>query len=284
MPHVGGIPTRARFVEPGVLGAVCDESCPISWQDNDLDPTGLFSFFYQPANVPYGALLSDPAFAGTAIPGGTDVLISDPANTLSWDTSSVPAGTYFVYAFTRDPPLAGVYGMSLAPVTVQHPGDPLWPAVVVDEPDGVGDRATESFAIRWRASGEGTLTATVTAVPEEGEPVVVGVDQTGCLTWDLTGVPLASYHSVFVTVEDDAGRTHAAWSRDRIVVLGPADGTPSSCEMPAPDAGVGPPGETPGCGCAVGPAAGGGDPVSAIVIAVVALAAARGVRRRPRRG
>src|SRR5688572_22007113 len=157
--HVGGIPTQAQFDRPIELGELADGSATITWRDNEQDPTGLFDFFYQPSNVRPAVMVGHADFAGTLFAEG--VMISDPTNTLAWDTTAIPTGTYYVYEVTRDPPLTPVFSVTPAPVTVQHAGDPRWPAVVVDEPDGIGDTQPSRFAVKWRATGEGTLTATI---------------------------------------------------------------------------------------------------------------------------
>jgi hypothetical protein len=50
--HVGGVPTQARFVDPEGVGNTANNAAIVTWMDGDLDPTGLFDFFYQPSNVP----------------------------------------------------------------------------------------------------------------------------------------------------------------------------------------------------------------------------------------
>src|SRR5688572_18313399 len=118
--HVGGIPTQARFDTPASVGMVGNQAFEVTWADGDIDPTGQFDFFYQPSNVPPLAALSHPAFMGTPIPEAQDVIILDPANSFTWNTSSIPSGSYFVYEITDDPPLLPIYGISSGPVTVRH--------------------------------------------------------------------------------------------------------------------------------------------------------------------
>jgi hypothetical protein len=240
-------------------------------------------------------------------------VILDESNLFTWDITAIPSGSYFVYEVTEDPPLLPVYGISHAPITIQHEGDPLWPAVQVLEPDGVSDIASEAYPVRWRASGGGPLVATVSW----GQPVTSTEPLTeiaadvpmldagggvyeGCLLWDLSALP-QGYYFVNVEVRDPAGLTHAAFSRNSLVIFRPSSGgidagTPPSCETPVePDAGPGAidagqpiDGPGPDCACAVGPAGSrGGAPWLSLLLVALAAAAALGRtarRRTPARG
>src|SRR6185295_15242636 len=151
-----GIPTAANFQNPNQLGVTADQSFDFTWIDNEQDMTGKFDFFYQSSNVHPLAPVGSPEFMGQMVPGAQQVAISDPANHYLWDTSTVPSGSYYLYEITADAPLPPISGISLAPVTIQHAGDPLYPAVLVNEPDGIGDIVVDSFAIKWIATGEGS--------------------------------------------------------------------------------------------------------------------------------
>lgn len=280
-PHVGGIPTRARFETPAGVGNVVDASFEVVWLDNQEDLTGLFDFFYQPTNVPPdfnfmncdGTLVC--ALDGTPIPAAQDFPISETTNRFAWDLTAVPSGSYFVYEITEDPPIPPIWSMTRGVVTVRHAGDALFPAVVVTEPDGLGDTVADAFAVQFTASGQGPLTAAIEWRAAEGdaplEPLALGVAMSegddglhrGCFVWDLFDEP-PGYYYVRVTVTDAAARTHAAWSPSSVVVYRdprPTDaGPPASCgAAPILDGGVvatdaaSEPGATTGpCDCRVG--------------------------------
>lgn len=273
LAHVGGIPTRASFTTPSVLGELADRSYSVTWLDDDSDLTGIFDFYYQSANIPPGAQIGSDAFVGVPIPTGQQVAIMEPSDALIWDTTVVPAGSYYLYAIATDPPLDPLFGASAAPVTVRHPGDPLWPALVVDEPDAIGDTQAELFAVRFRARGEGPLTATLRGrnlTPENDQPYYeIGEDIsleevspgsfTGCYLWDLRAL-VEGQHYVEVRISDQAGRVYTAYSRTMTVSLA-ADGEPPTCAAPDPEADANPlrsdartpnVGEPGGCGCVVG--------------------------------
>jgi len=159
--HVGGIPTQAAIASPGDVGQIADGTFTIRWSDNEADPTGQLNFYFQAPNVAPGTVTGDADLMGTTIAGAQMVPISDTTNLFAWDTSGVAGGSYFVYAVTVDPPFGDIYGISDGPVTIQHGGDPEWPAVKVDEPDGIADTVTDAFAVKWHAAGAGALVATV---------------------------------------------------------------------------------------------------------------------------
>jgi hypothetical protein len=301
--HVGGIPTRAEFTAPVTLGDEADASYTVAWTDGDEDPTGLFTFFYQPKNAPPPARDKGPATDGTVIEGGIEVEILSADNDLVWDTSAVPAGSYFVYSITEDPPFSGLLSVSPGVVTVRHPGDPLYPAVAVVEPDGEADVVPATYTIRWHARGEGPLVATVVvhpfgAAPDAGPDgaLVVAADVAmtaagdgtfeGALAWDVSAVAQGAYYAD-VTVRDGGGREHAAFSLGALTVdhgaTPPADGGVvggSDGGGPgATDAGTGGGGGGGGCACRAGGRSGGGDPV-ALAGALALLAAVAAVCRR----
>lgn len=254
--HVGGIPTLARFDTPVDVGNVADQSFTFTWQDNEMDLTGLFGFFFQRSNLPPNGRLDD--LAGDPIVGAEMISISDTANAFTWDTTGVPAGSYYLYAITTDSPLPQIFSLSRGVTTVQHGGDPLFPAVVVDEPNGSGDIVANAYPVQWRASGVGPLTATISfAIPDDDPllvpPVVIATDVpmvpegdhfVGCYLWDLGDRP-GGYHYVLIEVRDAAGRTHSAFSRGSLTVYrdpAPVDAGPvATCSLPMgdPDAGAG---------------------------------------------
>jgi MYXO-CTERM domain-containing protein len=313
LAHVGGIPTQADFQEPRGVGNVVDGTATITWMDNNADPTGLFEFYYQPHNVPPNASLMSGDLVGTRIPCDgsaqcdttTDPLavrIMDATDALGWDTSAVPSGSYVVYAITRDPPIQPIWKMARGVITVQHPGDPLYPAAIMTAPGVTVPPVADSFALKWEASGDGPMTATLRwRAKDGGDPgfteLVADVPMSdaggglhrGCYVWDVSD-KTNGYYFVQVEVKDAAGRTYLANGDASVVVFrdpSPTDAGPAaSCEdVGVPDAGPGPDAGGPGgddeggeptCGCRVGRAgSAGGFVVGALLLL--------GLRRRRRR-
>jgi hypothetical protein len=301
--HINGVPTPANIQAPADLGIVVDDRADLSWLDNDADPTGKFNFFFQAQNVPPSTQVSDGSLAGTAIPEAQGVPISDPADTLSWDTREVPAGSYFVYAITDDPPIPPVYGMSRGVITVRHPGDPLFPATRVIAPGDIAPSVDqEGFALRWEASGDGPFSATLSyaALGTGAHPIEpmwlplaaglamtpVGDRATGCLVWDLAAFS-DGYYAVRVVVTDGAGRTHSAYAPNDVTVYHDGTSGPAaSCAAPVPDAGPddagtgpdgspAPPDDPGGCGCQAGGASGAPLPSELLLLGLAFWLSAR---------
>ena len=275
--HVGGIPTKAEFVTPVNVGDVSDASFALTWTDNEQDMTGKLNFYYQPSNARPGALPTSTDFAGDPIVG--DVAILDPTNTYAWDTSAVPSGSYFAYEITRDEPLMPLVAVAKRPFTIQHPGDPRFPAVVVSKPDGIGDTQARRFAVKWQAAGEGALTATIRAQDKDAETPfeelasnvamrdLGGGLYEGCWEWNVELMPQANY-TIQVEVANEGGQTHSSFGAFPVVVARdashPETGEPPSCDVVVitPDGGTvaavdGGGGGGGGGGCSIAPRARG---------------------------
>lgn len=273
--HVGGIPTKADFLTPAQVGDVFDASFVMNWADNEQDMTGKLNFYYQATNARPGALPESADFQGEPIV--SDVSILDPGNTYTWDTSAVPAGSYFIYEITRDEPLMPMVAVGKLPLTIQHPGDPRFPATVVDKPNGIGDTQARRFAVRWRAAGDAPLTATIRAQDKDaqtpfevlatGVPMKDNGDGTfeGCWEWNVELVPQANY-TIQVEVSNGGGQSHSAYGLFPVVVARnashPETGEPPSCTVvvsrpdggtaAANDGGTGGGGGGGGCSVAAG--------------------------------
>jgi len=161
-----------------------DSSYTVVWSDGDIDPTGRFTFYYldhqptfevTPDDIETGGIatkIDDPInnsggyFAscycsgdqGVTCPDGTGVVMRDPATTcanqITWNTSAIPPGTYWIVAVDNDPPFH-VYYSATAPLRVAHGGTPL-PAALILRPDGIGAWDT-SYHLQWIADGKAPL-------------------------------------------------------------------------------------------------------------------------------
>lgn len=261
LPHVGGVETPTNFLSPTNVCNIADQSIVVTWDDMDNDPTGIFDFYYRSTNNRPDEV--DPSmFGGTHIHNTTAM---DATDQFTWDTGDVPSGAYYLYGVTTDPPLPQIFVYTRGVVTVRHPGDPLYPAVWVPEPDGFMDIVANEYELVWRACGTGPMTATLeyASVNPPGDPlkpIASGIAMTpagdgsfdGSYTWDLSAFPEQSYFFVKVTVTDAAGRTHSAHSRSTLIIYRGPDGGPTDGDggiLEFPDAGPGM-AEPPGC-CSV---------------------------------
>jgi len=256
--HIGGLPARARYENPIDLGQVADQTYAVIWTDGDQDPTGMFNFGFQPLDGPPNAGPELRWYVTPQITNAQQVAVLDTANTFVWDTSQVPAGTYIIYEITEDPGIDSVVSVSPGPVTIQHTGDPLWPAVITDEPDGLSDIVNTNYAARFRATGVGALTANIyygvplpNGLPDpDAQPVLIQsgfpLEETspgfykGCYLWDVSTMP-EGFYWMLIEVVDEGARTHANYSKGMVIVShapgAPDAGASGTCaELTVPDA------------------------------------------------
>ena len=170
--HEGTLPAVAIPLTPVGACTVTDGSFEITWTDADEHEEGRIAWYYALRLPPPFLPHEKPAdLTGTLIVDG--LAEADPDNRLSWDTSSVPAGTYWLWSHTWDPPY-DTRATSLGVVTVAHPGDEGGPAIAVlqdhDEPEGHVD--TE-YVVRYSArdpSGDGRVRLQATPEPSVPSP------------------------------------------------------------------------------------------------------------------
>ena len=159
---------------------MADTSYTVTWTDGDTDPTGRFTFYYMDHQPTFSVSADDVETGGIATriddpinnSGGffascycdgdqgvtCPVVTRDPAgncaNQVTWNTSAIPPGTYWIVAVNNDPPFH-VYYPSKAPIRVVHGGTPL-PAALIVRPDGFGAWDT-SYHLQWIADGKAPL-------------------------------------------------------------------------------------------------------------------------------
>jgi MYXO-CTERM domain-containing protein len=153
----GGNPAEARVTGPMNVGTVADAEFTVTWIDSDTPiPTGTATVdLHYTETMPPTYFLGDipDSLSGTPIVEG--IRETDTANRFTWDTSSVPSGTYWIWSRVDEPPEpipSPVYiSFSPAPLHVQHPGDPIGPSVRVTRPNTDISYSDEGFEIRWQA-------------------------------------------------------------------------------------------------------------------------------------
>jgi hypothetical protein len=271
--HIGGTVATAAFTSPppGVGSppytfATADTSFTVAWNDGDVDPTGRFYFYYwdhAPADVT--PVVEVEAMA-TPIPEGSsgiwvacqcaadlgvvcpDAGTRDCRNSFTWDTSAVPAGTYWIIASNVDPPFH-VYSTSATPVRIAHGGAPLPPAVLILRPSGIGS-ADLTFHVQWIAVGQPPLHFDLAygednAMRVFGPKTAIGTDvaaqqgSDGTFSYDWDTSAIAS-QDVFVQVRVTDGTTQTAATLSHQLTIyhpQPSDlGPPEDLAAPAPDA------------------------------------------------
>jgi hypothetical protein len=307
--HVGAAVAVAKFtnpVEPTVAHvdpndtvgwsgfASADGSITVTWDDGDMDPTGRFIFYYMdhaptfqvPVEAIEGGLgtkIDDPVnngggyFAscfcsmdlGVTCPMVTRDPSTNCANQLTWNTSALPAGTYWLIAINNDPPFH-VYNAANAPVRIAHGGAPLPPAVAVVRPDGYGS-FDHSYHLQWLAAGTPPLHFDISYGVEDtgtalqpsagiasGVAGTVNGDGTFGYDWDISSLSNNTIYWVRLQVTDGAGVSTYTDSHYGMTVY--HNGTPP------PDMAMAPPKKH---GCGVNPDE---PPLAALASALAALA------------
>lgn len=137
--HPLGGPAVAWPVTPHTVGNVVDEGYRFSWTDtNYLTPTATITidWFYtrvMPPTFQLGA--SPPDLEGTPIVLGIDE--ADRTDAFTWDTSTVAAGSYWIWSRMNDLPgetSLRINAFSRGVITVAHPGDVVHPAIAMVTP------------------------------------------------------------------------------------------------------------------------------------------------------
>ncbi len=291
-----------------------DQSFVITWTDGDMDPTGRFTFYYmdhQPtfqvdvSNIdpmPTIATIIDDQVNTTggywtscfcsADQGVTcPVVTRDPAgncaNQITWDTSAIAPGTYWIVAVNNDPPFH-VYYPSNAPIRVSHGATPL-PAALIVRPDGFGAWDT-SYHLQWLADGKPPLTfglqfgledTGTSLMPQTPIASALSLtpnsDGTYGYDWDVSQLDTNKAYWVRLTVTDGDGNSTYTDSHYATTIFHQGSGM-----MPLDMAMVEPPKQKHGCEIGSGASTSRGSLSLALVAGALAIAlyvARRAARR-----
>ncbi|HZS37507.1 MAG TPA: hypothetical protein VFF06_11810 [Polyangia bacterium] len=261
--HLGAVVANARFTKPpppsvtavdaGVaLAPFTFESTgpgsftyTVSWEDGDNDPTGRFYFYFLDHCPSFAVAPADIKTMATSIPDGAlgiwascdcnpdagvicpDAGVRDCRNSITWDTSTLATGTYWVIAVNDDPPYL-VYSVSGSPVRVQHQAaDPQPPAAIVLRPDGFGSWDT-SYRTQWYAVGKPPLTIDLSYGIDDPTKVLgpttslikdvhgyQNPDGTVAWDWDVSGLESLGVYFLRVTVTDGNGAAFSTYTDSR---------------------------------------------------------------------
>lgn len=302
--HLGGVVSNARFTNPagpatqpadmGVTIApfdfeTADTEVTIAWTDGDMDPTGIFTFYYLPwapstQVTPtmiemLGTQLRETGkaedgvsiYASCECDADAGVVCGDPGtrdcrNAFMWDTHMVPNGTYWVVAVNNDPPYH-VYSVASAPVRVQHGGGEPPPAALVLRPDGFGSW-DKSYRVQWLAKGKPPLKIDLSYGLDSPEAVLgpvtelakdvqapVAADGTQSYDWDISQLETLKLYFLRVTVTDGDGRQTYTNSRFGLSVYHPSQSGSVPDASMAPDMATPPMPSSSSCASGAGAAA-----------------------------
>ena len=170
--HVGGSTPRLDFVSPDGLVFPVDDVVSLKWSDGDSDPVASHRFFFQETNttpepVPQADHLKGELFH--------QVEVLDTDNIVSWNTSEVPQGTYFIYAETIDEPNCPSVRFADSLVVIErNDAEPPLTGLWFENPAKVGLVADANATIVVHAIGPTApmleIHAGYTAIDYESEP------------------------------------------------------------------------------------------------------------------
>ncbi|WP_157370375.1 hypothetical protein [Vulgatibacter incomptus] len=199
---------------------MADRSYPFRWTDFDDLAVGetTIDFFCTRSMPPTYRMGTQPLVS----PDDTTVIVvgipeRDPANVWEWDTTDLPAGTWFLWSLAHDAPFE-MAAFARGALTVAHPGDPVWPAVIVTSPDESSVVADRSFEIRYEAfdpDGSATVRIEATRSLDGSELILVADDLPAAgesLQWDTSALPSGDW-MVKATIEDARGLVTHAFGR-----------------------------------------------------------------------
>ena len=225
--HDGGDKSIAQPLNPSVAGEVVDAEYTLAWVDSEE------THFFIPATIDWfytATLPPAPApdqwsedLSGELIAEG--VAQEDPTNALVWDTRDVPAGSYWTWSVTYDPPFAEI-AASRGVVTVAHDGDPIPPSVVITQPSSPNDVANIRYTIAFAAHDpDGTASVRLEATTSTGgedlrlvaDDLVLGVKGVGTYEWDTRGLEEGLW-MIKATIVDARGMRFSAYAQDHLTI------------------------------------------------------------------
>lgn len=224
----GGAEAAASLTEPASPGVVVDDTYTIAWTDADMEGvTGVTyqSFFYARNRPPPWPVWSEPSFLDGAMIAER-IPLGDSPNRLTWDTSTVAAGAYWIWSIADDPDIenaATTIRFSPNPIIVAHPGDELHPSITVVAPETGFELADDEFEITWAAfdpDDSGTVTLEVGTSTDGSDLRVLATvaASAGAYVWDTSALDEGDY-LIRATIEDERGLRFGAYARYPLLVL-----------------------------------------------------------------
>jgi hypothetical protein len=221
--------TTAELTRPASVGEVVDDLYIFSWIDEDAtvaSEAATIDFYYTDQNPPvYRPGTIPPELHGTPIVRG--VRVHDKENSYAWDTSHVPAGSYWIWSVVNEPDSATLskrmIHFSPGVVTIAHDGDPIAPAVVLSPPDNPYRwPATTKLDIGYDAfdpdeTGQVTIEAIFATDMRPSAPMLMLARELpatphGQFEWDTSELAEGDW-VLRVTMTDARGMTFSAYDR-----------------------------------------------------------------------
>jgi hypothetical protein len=155
--HPSGGPAVAWPLDPRGVGVQADQEFAFTWTDTNLfTPTGTITidwFFTTQMPPTFQIGSTPPDLRGTVIVRG--IPEKDRTDRWVWNTSTVAAGSYFIWSRVNDLPTEvnsiRINAFSPGVVTIAHPGDPVYPAIFMPTPDTPFTFADSGYRVTWQA-------------------------------------------------------------------------------------------------------------------------------------
>lgn len=200
------LPPTIDIITPGAGGASASDSYTIEWIGDDLDPTDLLwiDLYYD--------VDQDPSAKNNIALG------LDNSGMYTWDTTMVPAGSYYIYGVIDDGSTT-VSDYSDGRVTINHA-----PTIDVTEPDGVSDTAHAFYTVQWNAwdpDPDDALTATlyydVDTNPTAKTFLRSDPDNTGSYLWETSYLNEGTYY-IYIEISDGVNPTVSDYSDGSVTI------------------------------------------------------------------
>jgi MYXO-CTERM domain-containing protein len=226
--HPSGMPAVAWPLSPRGVGTVVDDAHRFTWSDsNYITITGTITidWFATRAMPPTFQLgVTPPELEGAPIVLG--VPEADRTDAYTWRTSTVAAGSYWVWSRVNDLPSEigslRINAFSPGVVTIAHPGDPVHPAANLPRPTTAFDIAEVDYDVTVELfDPDGTGRYSLWAMQSRDgsdrrllvdDVAVGGGVRTSTFTWSVADVPEGDWFFQ-VRIEDARGLSFEAYSR-----------------------------------------------------------------------
>jgi hypothetical protein len=245
-------PDSAPLLGPKGVGKIVDSEYEIAWADF-ADPAQSSSttvdLFYTATNpTPFFRGQLPEGLHGERIVRG--IPKATPNNKYVWNTSTVAAGTYWLWSQVFEPDSDGddLIFIEFSPglITIAHPGDPVPPAILFTRPNLPVAIATDEYRIEYALHDpDGSGQIKIEAAPAESSEYTVLLDQTvtssiGQYLWDTSILPAGDW-KLKATISDNRGLSFVANSRYFVTIshlLFPDAGGTANPDMGMVDSGT----------------------------------------------
>jgi hypothetical protein len=225
-----GAPSLAPLKGPVGSGTVVDSEFEISWSDYDFPiatGTATVDLFFTRNNPPpyYRGQLPDGLEGSPVVLGIPE---KDSTNLHVWNTSTVAAGTYWIWSRVNEPPgemNSGLSFIEFSPgvVTVAHPGDQVPPAIVFTRPNTPVAIATEDYRIEYSVfDPDMSSHILIEAAPHDTEDFILvyegaATSSIGTVLWNTSQLSNGDW-KLRAKIEDQRGLSFSGYSRYFVTV------------------------------------------------------------------